>query len=156
MSTTNYAQETSESIPFEKYFEFFPCDTWSLRHFVTLVIGSYIFAEKEKTHRSFYNTLSDINNNFYVFQEVRDITQNLIKSRKVSISRITNSVWWGLCQVLVSCTYYLRHNRSPTSTEMSAFITCAIVNIMGYASISFSKDLLIPEKDSAMYLSLHQ
>ena len=52
--TTYYtAQETSDDIPYNKYFEFFSCENWSLQHYVQLIINNYANAEKSKAHHTF-------------------------------------------------------------------------------------------------------
>jgi len=80
----------SDDIPYTKYFELCSYENWSLHHYVSLIIDNYKFAEKEKAHRVFYNTLGNIKNNHYISQEIRNIAQSLIKSRKVSVFRIIN------------------------------------------------------------------
>ncbi|CAG8683585.1 4357_t:CDS:1, partial [Funneliformis caledonium] len=79
---TFYTRETMENVPYNKFFEIFSCDKWSLYHYVSLVIDNYKFAEKKKAHRTFFNTLDDINDNHGISQEVRNIAQNLVKRRK--------------------------------------------------------------------------
>jgi hypothetical protein len=83
-----------DDIPYTKYFELCSYETWSLTHYVALIIDNYRLAEKDKAHQLFFNTLHHINNNLRVPQETRDIAQRLIKNRKVSI--INNKIWWGL------------------------------------------------------------
>ena len=91
-NTTIYNQETFENIPYGKYFEFFPCNNWSLHHYVSMVTDNYEHAEKKEAHRAFYKVLHDINNDLCMLQKVCDVAQNLIKSGKVSVFRITNLV----------------------------------------------------------------
>ncbi|RHZ75575.1 hypothetical protein Glove_212g76 [Diversispora epigaea] len=112
---TLYFQETSENPPYSKYFQFFPCENWSLHHYVSLVIDNYKSAEKREAHRTFFNILHNINNNHLISQEVRNIAQNLIKV--------------GAC--------YLRSSRSPACAEMDAFITYALVNFMEFFDTNF-------------------
>ncbi|RIB30489.1 hypothetical protein C2G38_2152406 [Gigaspora rosea] len=50
------------------------------------------FAEKEKAHRVFYNTLRDIKDNHDISQKVRNIAQNLINNSKADIEKV-NSLW---------------------------------------------------------------
>ncbi|CAG8657761.1 19432_t:CDS:2, partial [Racocetra fulgida] len=73
---------TSESIPYAKYFDFFPCEKWALDHYVALITDNYKFAEKKEAHRTFYITLHKINDDLCMPQEVRDIAQNLIENSK--------------------------------------------------------------------------
>ena len=89
-TTVLYARETCENIPYDKYFEFFPCNKWSLCHYVTLLIDNYELAQKERAHRVFYKILSDIMNNESLEVVVYGVAQNLIKNSKVGIFRITN------------------------------------------------------------------
>ena len=88
-NNTFYVRET-ENIPYNNYIEFFSCNKCSLSQYVSLVIDNYKFAEKEKAHRIFYNTLVEIKDNHYIPQEIRNVAQNLIKSKKVSIFGIIN------------------------------------------------------------------
>ncbi|CAG8540179.1 16127_t:CDS:2 [Cetraspora pellucida] len=76
--------KTSESIPYAKYFDFFPCEKWALDHYVALITDNYKFAEKKEAHRTFYITLHKINDDLCMPQEVRDIAQNLIENSKQS------------------------------------------------------------------------
>ena len=85
---TFYTRETMENIPYRKYFEFFPCDTWSLQNYVLLVIEQYPNAEKKKAHHAFFNTLHSINNNICASKEVCSVAQKLLKNKKVSIGEI--------------------------------------------------------------------
>jgi len=66
----------------------------------SLVIDNYKYAEKDKAHQVFFNTLQNINNDLRMLKEVRDIAQSLIKNKKVSIIK-NKSRWIGLSQVLV-------------------------------------------------------
>ncbi|CAG8770299.1 14970_t:CDS:2, partial [Racocetra persica] len=91
-SITNYTRETSESIPYAKYFNFFPCEKWALDHYVALITDNYKFAEKKEAHRTFYITLHKINDDLCMPQEVRDIAQNLIENSKADTEKV-NSLW---------------------------------------------------------------
>ena len=80
-----YVQQNSELIPYLKYFEFFPCERWSLSHYDNMIIDNYERAEIRTAHRTFYNVLGNIINNLDVSQEVRNISQRLISTKSVSI-----------------------------------------------------------------------
>lgn len=88
MSIINYVQETSESIPYARYFNFFPCEKWALRHYLTLIIDNYKFAEKRESYRIFFNTLQHISNDLSISQEIRNVALTLIKNKKVSVLQI--------------------------------------------------------------------
>jgi hypothetical protein len=84
--TTYYtAQETSDDIPYHKYFEFFSYENWSLQHYVQLIINNYANAEKSKAHHTFFSILYNINKNLHISQEIRDIAQRLVDNKNVSI-----------------------------------------------------------------------
>ncbi|CAG8799406.1 19510_t:CDS:2 [Racocetra persica] len=91
-SITNYTRETSESIPYAKYFDFFPCEKWALDHYVALITDNYKFTEKKEAYCTFYITLHKINNDLCMPQEVRDIAQNLIENSKADTEKV-NSLW---------------------------------------------------------------
>ncbi|CAG8747858.1 15242_t:CDS:2 [Racocetra persica] len=84
MSDTSicYIRENSENIPYIKYFEFFPCERWSLQHYVSIIINDYEHAEKMKSYHAFYNTLHAISNNNSISEEIRNIAQNILKNKK--------------------------------------------------------------------------
>jgi hypothetical protein len=82
----------SDDIPYTKYFEFCSYENWSLYNYVTLIIDNYKFAEKDKAHLSFFNTLHHINNNSSTSPEIRDAVQKLIKDKKVSIINMVNKI----------------------------------------------------------------
>ncbi len=69
----------SDNIPYTKYFELCSYENWSLHHYVSLITDNYKFAEKDKAHLLFFNTLHHINNNMCISQETRDIVQKTYK-----------------------------------------------------------------------------
>ena len=96
----------SDDIPYTKYFELCSYENWSLHHYVSLIIDNFKFAEKDKAHQLFFNSLHHISNNLYIPQEARDIAQKLIKNRKVSIFGIINK--FGGAILPGACTYWIR------------------------------------------------
>ncbi|CAJ0756976.1 4663_t:CDS:2 [Entrophospora sp. SA101] len=127
---------TCHSIPYEKYFEFFPYEKWSLQHYISLVIDNYEHAEKDKAHLAFFNTLHNISNDSNISQDIREIAEKLIENKKSG-----------------SCTYWIRSNGGGviltlTSSELDAFIGFALVDIMGSTNISplpKKKQYVVPE-----------
>ena len=81
----NYVQQNSELVPYLKYFEFFPCERWSLSHYDTMIIDNFDRAEIRAAHRTFYNVLDSIVNDPHVSQEVRNVSQLLLSTKSVSI-----------------------------------------------------------------------
>ncbi|CAJ0834282.1 1586_t:CDS:2 [Entrophospora sp. SA101] len=83
---------TCHSIPYEKYFEFFPYEKWSLQHYISLVIDNYEHAEKDKAHLAFFNTLHNISNDSNISQDIREIAEKLIENKKTDVNKV-NSLW---------------------------------------------------------------
>jgi hypothetical protein len=84
----SFQGNSTTDIPYAKYFEFFPYETWSLDNYVTLILDNYKFGEKLCAHRTFYRTLKGIINNPNTLQEIRDFAKNLVNNKKVCIFRI--------------------------------------------------------------------
>ena len=86
MSSTNIQGNLClpENIPYNKYFEFFSYENWSFLHYVFLLINNYKYVEKSKAHHIFFITLQNICRDSQI-QEVRDIAQNIINNKNVSI-----------------------------------------------------------------------
>ncbi|GBC08712.1 hypothetical protein RclHR1_08330005 [Rhizophagus clarus] len=76
------------NIPYEKYFEFFPHEKWSLPHYDILIIDNYEHAEKDKTHHAFYNALFKISNDFHASQGIRDVAQKLADNKRADIKQV--------------------------------------------------------------------
>ncbi|KAF0458659.1 hypothetical protein F8M41_000926 [Gigaspora margarita] len=107
----------------------------ALFRYVSLVIDDYKFAKKEKVHRVFYNTLGDIKDNHCMSQEVRNIAQNLINSRKADVEKL-NNLWRKASKarktsslvtspLLSSSSSVLgKRQRDPTSTNSSSKKQC--------------------------------
>src|SRR5262245_55215088 len=91
-STINIQENLSTDIPYSKYFEFFPYQTWSLHHYVTLIIDNYKFPEKTRAHQIFFNILQDIVSNLSISQEIRDFVQDLLNNKKVCIFEVINKI----------------------------------------------------------------
>ena len=129
---SSYVQQDTELVPYLKYFEFFPCEKWSLSRYVTMIIENYERAEVRTAHRTFYNVLNSIVNDPYISQEVRNMSQHLISSRSVSIlSQNKIRIGGVFNQVLVPVTFALigLGINYLTSAKLDAFITFALINI---------------------------
>ena len=84
--TIYYTHETSNvNIPYIKYFEFFPCEIWSLKYYDSLIINSYANVIKTKAHYIFFSTLYTINNNLNISQKIHNAAQKIIDDKSVSI-----------------------------------------------------------------------
>ena len=123
MSATINVQENlsaSDDILYTKYFELCFYENWSLHHYVSLIIDNYKFAERDKAHLLFFNTLHHINNNSCMSQEIRDAVQKLIKNKKVGIINMINKIRWGFTTRYL----YLLNTSSKNyaSTKMDAFV----------------------------------
>ena len=129
---SSYVQQDTELVPYLKYFEFFPCEKWSLSHYVTMIIENYERAEVRTAHRTFYNVLNSIVDDPYISQEVCNMSQHLISTRSVSIL-FQNKIRIGgvFNQVLVPVTFALigLGINYLTSAKLDASITFALINI---------------------------
>lgn len=68
-----------------EYFWLFPCNIWSIQHFISWSTNMFGFIEKNKAHTTFYNTLYIIRDDPNTTQEVLEIVKNLLLIKKVSI-----------------------------------------------------------------------
>ena len=129
---SSYIQRDTELVPHLKYFEFFPCEKWSLSHYVTMIIENYERAEVRTAHRTFYNVLNSIVDDPYISQEVCNMSQHLISTKSVSIlSKNKIRIGGVFNQVLVPVTFALigLGINYLTSAKLDAFITFVLINI---------------------------
>jgi len=85
-------EDTSNRIPYAKYFELCSYENWSLHNYVSLIIDNYKYSDKSTAHSIFYKTLQIMITNSTMEQKIRDVAQTLVDNRKVSIINIINKV----------------------------------------------------------------
>lgn len=76
--------KTEPSIPYGKYFEFFPPKVWSLQHFSAMINEYYENTDKRNINNAFYKALKDVENNQTFTEEASQIAKELIKKKRVS------------------------------------------------------------------------
>jgi hypothetical protein len=76
--------KTEPSIPYGKYFEFFPSKVWSLQHFSAMINEYYENTDKRNINNAFYKALKDVENNQTFTEEACQIAKELIKKKRVS------------------------------------------------------------------------
>ena len=67
--------------PQAKYFEIYPYEIWSLKHFVSWAINNNF--DKDTSHQTFYKALETINTDQKASLGLRNFTQKLLNSKKV-------------------------------------------------------------------------
>uniref|UniRef100_U9TKK6 Uncharacterized protein n=1 Tax=Rhizophagus irregularis (strain DAOM 181602 / DAOM 197198 / MUCL 43194) TaxID=747089 RepID=U9TKK6_RHIID len=77
--------KTEPSIPYGKYFEFFPPKVWSLQHFSAMINEYYENTDKRNINNAFYKALKDVENNQTFTEEASQIAKELIKKKRIQI-----------------------------------------------------------------------
>ncbi|CAG8555927.1 8116_t:CDS:2 [Funneliformis caledonium] len=90
MCAVNAHSVSVERIPYKVYFEFVPYEKWSLHSYITLLVDNYENVDKMDAHYAFYKNLSSILDDEKMSQEVRNIAQNLLKSKKVTSGTLSS------------------------------------------------------------------
>ncbi|CAG8458518.1 2167_t:CDS:2 [Funneliformis caledonium] len=93
MSAVNAHSVSVERSPCKVYFEFVPYEKWSFHSYITLLVDNYENVDKMDAHFSFYRMLSLINDDEKMSQEVRDVAQRLLISKKTNVLKANNSFW---------------------------------------------------------------
>ncbi|GBC06341.1 hypothetical protein RclHR1_06780005 [Rhizophagus clarus] len=76
--------EAELTIPYEKYFEFFPAKVWSLQHFSKMFSEYYEVKDRRAVHNIFYKILKSVANDQSATVEVRNTAKELIERKIVS------------------------------------------------------------------------
>ncbi|PKC67232.1 hypothetical protein RhiirA1_393881 [Rhizophagus irregularis] len=99
--------KTEPSIPYGKYFEFFPPKVWSLQHFSAMINEYYENTDKRNINNAFYKALKDVENNQTFTEEASQIAKELIKKKRVLYSGHLRCTF-SRCLFTGSCHFTLR------------------------------------------------
>src|SRR3954467_10469882 len=68
-----------------EYFWLFPCDKWSLQHFISWSTNMFGLTERNEAHTVFYNTLYIFRDDPMASQEIHEVIRNLLLKKKVCV-----------------------------------------------------------------------
>ena len=69
-----------------EYFWLFPCEVWSLQHFISWSTNMFGLIERNEAHTVFYNTLYIFRDDPMASQEIHEVVRNILLKKKVCVS----------------------------------------------------------------------